>query len=136
MSAHPTPNRSETPASASSSEAADFGRPPGGWRRKLFGVIFEADTRAGRAFDLALLLLIVASVVVVMIDSVEGVGGRHAALLNALEWMFTLIFTAEYLARLTCVERPRRYARSFSASSICSRCCRPTWHCSRRNWAC
>jgi len=52
-------------------------------------------------------------VVVVMLDSVASVGGRYPRLFHALEWAFTLLFTAEYAARLACVERPRRYARSF-----------------------
>lgn len=96
-----------------SPEAAAFGQPAGGWRRTFFRVIFEADTRAGRTFDIVLLLAIVASVVVVMLDSVQSVGGRYPRLFNVLEWGFTLLFTVEYIARLACVERPRRYARSF-----------------------
>jgi voltage-gated potassium channel len=98
---------------ADSIEAVKFGRPAAGWRRSLFVVIFESDTRAGRAFDVALLLVILASVVVVVLDSVQGVGGPHALLFDALEWAFTLVFTVEYVARLACVERPLRYARSF-----------------------
>jgi voltage-gated potassium channel len=84
-----------------------------GWRRRLFVVIFESDTRAGKAFDIALLLLIFASVLVVIFDSVHSVGGRYPLLFDVLEWTFTLLFTAEYAARLACVERPGRYARSF-----------------------
>jgi len=94
-------------------EAAAFGRPEQGWRRTWFVVIFESDTRAGRAFDVALLLAIAASVAVVMLDSVPDFGGRYPRLFDVLEWGFTVLFTAEYLARLACTERPRRYARSF-----------------------
>jgi voltage-gated potassium channel len=94
-------------------EASSFGRPARGWRRTLFIVIFESDTRAGKAFDVGLLLAIFASVTVVMLDSVQGIGGRYARLFDVLEWAFTLLFTVEYAARLACVERPRRYARSF-----------------------
>ena len=90
-----------------------FGRPAGGWRLKLYAIIFESDTRAGVLFDKVLLVAIVASVLVVMMDSVSAYSGREAPVLRALEWMFTLLFTAEYVARLVCVERPWRYARSF-----------------------
>lgn len=96
-----------------SPEAADFGCPPSGWRRRLFIIIFEADTPAGRAFDLALLVLILTSVAVVMVDSLELMSPGAARLLGGLEWLFTALFTVEYLARLWCVERPKRYARSF-----------------------
>ena len=113
MTARSTPSRNLSNERDSSPEAADFGRPQHGWRRKLFTVIFESATPAGKAFDVALLLLIVASVVVVMLDSLQGAGGRYAKTFDALEWLFTLIFTVEYIARLSCVERPLRYARSF-----------------------
>jgi voltage-gated potassium channel len=95
------------------SDALAFGRPAGGWRRKLHVVIFESDTPAGLLFDKALLVAIVASVIVVMLDSVGAVSSRYQSLLTALEWLFTLAFTVEYVARLVCVERPWRYARSF-----------------------
>ena len=101
------------PEAAQSPEAEKFGRPPEGLRRKMFGVIFESDTPAGRAFDVALLLFILASVLVVVLDSLQIAGDRYAAIFDALEWMFTIVFTVEYIARLSCVERPLRYARSF-----------------------
>jgi voltage-gated potassium channel len=90
-----------------------FGRPETGWRLRLYTIIFEADTRAGRAFDLALIWLIVASVVVVVLDSVASLHERHGTWFTALEWGFTILFTVEYLARLACVRNPWRYARSF-----------------------
>jgi voltage-gated potassium channel len=96
-----------------SPEAVSFGCPPGGWRRRLFVVIFESDTRAGRNFDVTLLVVILASLVVVMLDSLRPAGGAYARTFNGLEWFFTAVFTAEYIARLICVERPARYARSF-----------------------
>ncbi len=93
--------------------AADrFGRPEGGWRLRLYRVIFESDTRVGRAFDVALIWLILASVVIVVLDSVESIGGRAGNLFDVLEWACTLIFTLEYLARLACVRHPWRYATS------------------------
>lgn len=90
-----------------------FGRPEAGWRLGLYTVIFEADTRAGRLFDLTLIWLILASVAVVVLDSVEAVRAQYGDLFTVLEWTFTLLFTAEYVARLVCVRQPMRYARSF-----------------------
>lgn len=94
-------------------EAQVFGIPAGGWRRRLFVTVFGTGTRTGRAFDVVLLLLILASTAVVMADSVASLAERHGRVLAALEWGFTLLFTLEYLARLISVERPWRYARSF-----------------------
>jgi voltage-gated potassium channel len=94
-------------------DVAPFGRPEHGWRRKFFIVIFESDTRAGRAFDVVLLIAIIASVTVVILDTVQSIGGRYRQLFDVLEWTFTALFTVEYLLRLICVERPLRYARSF-----------------------
>ena len=84
-----------------------------GWRHRLHEVIFEADTPAGKAFDVALILAIVASVVAVMLDSVAGIRHAYGPLLLAVEWFFTLLFTVEYLLRLSSVRRPIRYATSF-----------------------
>lgn len=83
------------------------------WRDGLYTVVFESDTRAGRAFDLFLIVAIVSSVVVVMLESVAAVRARHGDALRTAEWAFTLLFTAEYLVRLAVVRRPLRYARSF-----------------------
>ncbi len=84
-----------------------------GWRKVAFEVIFEADTPAGKWFDVVLILCIVASVVVVMLDSIAGVKESHGRLLNVLEWFFTILFTVEYILRLVCVRKPARYAVSF-----------------------
>ena len=83
------------------------------WRQTAYRVIFEADTRAGRWFDILLIVSILASVTVVMLDSVRGLRLLHGETLYRLEWFFTLIFTVEYLLRLLCAPRPLRYARSF-----------------------
>lgn len=91
----------------------ELGRPDAGWRRRLYVIIFEADTRAGKLFDVVLIAAILASVVVVMIDSVDAIRARHGLLLGILEWLFTLLFTAEYLTRLMVVKKPLRYATSF-----------------------
>ena len=88
-------------------------RPAAGLRERLYVVIFEADTRAGKAFDVFLILAILASVGTVMAESVVGIRERHGPLLRLLEWVFTGLFTVEYLLRLWCARRPGRYARSF-----------------------
>lgn len=92
---------------------APFGRPHGGWRLAVYRLVFESDTRAGRTFDLVLILAIVASVAVVMLDSVEPVRRRYADVFNALELGFTFLFTVEYVFRLCAVRKPIRYATSF-----------------------
>jgi voltage-gated potassium channel len=92
---------------------APFGRPAGGWRLRIYRIIFESDTRAGRIFDLVLLLAIVASVVVVMLDSVEAMARGRRVLFDRVELAFTLLFTIEYVLRLCAVRRPIKYATSF-----------------------
>jgi len=86
---------------------------PRGWKARLHEVIFEADTPEGKAFDVALLVCIGASVLTVVLESVAEVRARHGGLLRGLEWAFTLLFTIEYVLRLVCVGRPLRYATSF-----------------------
>lgn len=83
------------------------------WRERMHDVIFETDTPAGRAFDLALLLAIGLSVLAVILESVAGIRERYGVGLRAIEWIFTILFTAEYLLRLFSVRRPLRYAFSF-----------------------
>lgn len=90
-----------------------LGKPLAGWRLRLYTIIFEADTRAGRWFDQALIAVILASVAVVMADSVHDVRLRYHWQLNLAEWIFTLLFSLEYAARLACVRHPLRYALSF-----------------------
>lgn len=91
----------------------ELGRPAGGWRLRLYQVIFESDTPAGRLFDKLIIAAIVISVLVVVADSVQEWHGRFRATFDVVEWFFTALFTLEYLARLASVERPLRYARSF-----------------------
>jgi voltage-gated potassium channel len=90
-----------------------YGKPDTGFRRRLYTIIFEADTKSGQAFDILLVAAILLSIVVVVIDSVPTVQQPYGHHLNAVEWFFTLLFTAEYIARLCCVRHPWRYASSF-----------------------
>jgi len=93
--------------------AAEARPPSGGRRARLHEIIFEADTRAGRAFDVVLIGLILLSVLAVMLESVGGVRARYGPQLYAAEWAFTILFTVEYVMRLASVRRPLRYATSF-----------------------
>ena len=86
---------------------------PTGVRATLHEIIFEADTPAGKAFDVSLMVLIILSVIAVMLESTASVAARYGEYLRAFEWMVTILFTIEYILRLYCVGRPVRYARSF-----------------------
>lgn len=88
-------------------------RPLDGWRLKVYTIIFEADTVAGRRFDIALIWAIVLSVLVVMADSVQSLHNSFGTPFLVAEWFFTLVFTAEYIARLVSCPKPLRYATSF-----------------------
>ena len=91
----------------------DAEAPLTGWRLRLYTVIFESDTRAGRTFDIALIGLILLSVAVVVADSMPRLQPRWHGTFIALEWVFTVLFTVEYVARLVCLRQPLRYALSF-----------------------
>lgn len=82
-------------------------------RERLWRIIFLSDTRAGRAFDVALLWIIAASVLVVMLESVDSLRNEYEQAFRLAEWGFTFVFTIEYVVRLWVVRRPLRYARSF-----------------------
>jgi voltage-gated potassium channel len=92
---------------------SEFGRPDTGWRRRMYEVIFESETPAGRFFDKIIITAILVSVAVVIADSVQAWNQRYRIAFDAAEWFFTILFTVEYIARLASVERPLRYARSF-----------------------
>ena len=84
------------------------------WRGQLYDILFETDiSGAARVFDISLIVGILASVLVVMLDSVESIVDRHGVALHVLEWVFTVLFTLEYAARLASVQSRRRYALSF-----------------------
>jgi voltage-gated potassium channel len=90
-----------------------LGRPLQGWRLSLYTIIFEADTKAGRFFDVALIATILLSILFVMLGSVASINAKYANIFNLIEIAFTVLFTLEYIARLVCVRHPLRYALSF-----------------------
>jgi voltage-gated potassium channel len=75
------------------------GKPLQSWRLRLYTIIFESDTRAGRWFDQCLILFILLSIAVVVADSVPYLHERLSEFFSVAEWLFTLLFTLEYLAR-------------------------------------
>ncbi|GAA4282332.1 ion transporter [Gaetbulibacter aestuarii] len=83
------------------------------WREKLHEIIYEADTPAGKLFDVILLIVIVASILIVMLESIKGFGTRHYNILNWAEWIITILFSLEYVARIICVKKPFKYIFSF-----------------------
>ncbi|MEZ4647703.1 MAG: ion transporter [Candidatus Eisenbacteria bacterium] len=84
-----------------------------GLRHRIHEIIFEADTTAGKLFDLVLIFSILVSVLAVLLDSVAWIRADHGTTLYAIEWFFTILFTIEYLLRVYSVERPSAYVRSF-----------------------
>jgi voltage-gated potassium channel len=91
----------------------DSKRSLSGFKLKMYETIFESDTLAGKLFDLCLLFLIISSITIIMLESVESFRMRFLHILIPLEWAFTIAFTLEYLARLWTVQKKVRYATSF-----------------------
>lgn len=83
------------------------------WQKKIHEVIFEADTKSGKFFDVSLLTLIILSVIVVMLESVDSLDDKYSEVLYVLEWVFTIIFTIEYFLRIICIRKPWKYMISF-----------------------
>ena len=86
---------------------------PTSFRQWLWRVVFEAETPTGKFFDIALLWVIALSVLAVMLESVDAVAATYHDILIIAEWVFTIIFTIEYLLRIWLVRRPIRYIFSF-----------------------
>ncbi len=82
-------------------------------REKLYEIIFEADTRSGKFFDLLLIFLIFASIIIVLLESVPGNSQETTALLQGAEWVITILFTIEYFLRIWVVQKPSAYIFSF-----------------------
>lgn len=83
------------------------------WKVKMHEIIFEADTREGKLFDIVLLWAILASVIAVMLETVDSIKDNHKTFLIVLEWVFTILFSVEYILRLLSVNKPWKYATSF-----------------------
>jgi voltage-gated potassium channel len=83
------------------------------WRGTLYEVIFEHSSRAGKLFDVALIVAILASVTAVLLDSIASIHVVYGEFLHLLEWGFTGLFTVEYMLRLLCAKHTGRYATSF-----------------------
>ena len=84
-----------------------------GWRHKLHEVIYEADTPAGKLFDIILFALIVLSVILVMLESVKHIDQEYHNILLTLEWGITIFFSLEYIARIISIKKPWKYIFSF-----------------------
>lgn len=83
------------------------------WKNTLHEVIFEADTRAGKLFDIVLLILILGSVAAVMLESVNSIRIEHGQTLNIIEWGLTILFSIEYITRIISIKKPFKYIFSF-----------------------
>lgn len=83
------------------------------WRSRLHEIIYEADTPMGKLFDIVLLIVILLSVVIVMLESVASIGLKYHELFYVIEWIITILFSIEYIARIITVKRPTKYIFSF-----------------------
>lgn len=79
------------------------------WREKLHEIIYEADTPAGKLFDVVLLVFILLSIVLVMLESVNKIDLKYHDLLYYGEWFVTILFSIEYILRIISVKKPFRY---------------------------
>ena len=83
------------------------------WKTKLHDIIYEAETPAGKLFDVVLLIAIIASILLVMLESVKGIDTKYHDILNISEWVITILFSFEYIARIITVKQPKKYITSF-----------------------
>lgn len=83
------------------------------WRNRLHEIIFEADTKLGKLFDVSLLVLIIISIILVMLESISALNDVYGEWFEVAEWIITIYFTIEYILRLSCVYKPSKYAFSF-----------------------
>uniref|UniRef100_UPI004048AD87 ion transporter n=1 Tax=Mariniflexile sp. TaxID=1979402 RepID=UPI004048AD87 len=83
------------------------------WKTKLHDIIYEADTPAGKLFDVVLLITIIASIFLVMLESIKSIDAKYHNILNISEWIITILFSLEYIARIISVKKPIRYIFSF-----------------------
>jgi voltage-gated potassium channel len=83
------------------------------WKRELHEIIYEADTPNGKLFDLILLITILASIVLVMLESIDSINDSYGTFLNISEWIITGLFTLEYILRIIAIKKPLKYIFSF-----------------------
>ena len=83
------------------------------WKTKLHDIIYEADTPAGKLFDVILLIAIIASIILVMLESIKSFDENFHDFLNISEWIITILFSLEYMARVITVKKPFKYIFSF-----------------------
>jgi voltage-gated potassium channel len=83
------------------------------WKKKLHEIIYEADTKEGKIFDVILLIAILASILLVMLESVERFDIKYHKLLNIGEWVITILFSIEYILRVVSIKKPFKYIFSF-----------------------
>jgi len=83
------------------------------WREALYEIIFKADSVAGKSFDISLIVIIALSVITVILNTVGSIEHEYGYVLHIAEWIFTIIFTIEYILRLICCKRPVAYVHSF-----------------------
>ena len=88
-------------------------RPEAGWRNRLHEIVFESETIGGRIFDMLVIWLILLSLLAVVLESVREVRDDHGGTLYLFEWVFTILFTIEYILRLMAVRKPLLYGLSF-----------------------
>lgn len=83
------------------------------WKNRLHEIIYEADTKQGKLFDIVLLVAILASILLVMLESVESINNKYGQLLNIAEWVITILFSLEYILRIVSIKKPILYIFSF-----------------------
>lgn len=83
------------------------------WQIKLHEIIFGANTKSGKLFDVALFYVIIASIILVMLESVKSLDAKFHTLFKVLEWIITILFTIEYITRIITIKAPRKYIFSF-----------------------
>jgi voltage-gated potassium channel len=83
------------------------------WKSKLHEIIYEADTPAGKLFDIILLIFILASVLLVMLESVTSLNEKYFEFFNKAEWVITILFSIEYFGRIIAIKKPTQYIFSF-----------------------
>ena len=83
------------------------------WKHKLHEILYEADTPSGKIFNIALFIVIIASIIFVMLESIESIDSKYHSFLDTAEWVITILFSFEYIARVITVKKPLKYIFSF-----------------------